>query len=83
MYFLPSSSFNGTAAQIRALASFTGFLMIITMWVISETIDRILIILIQPAETSSNTTRDSSCEAGETRVRNGRRIQPAKHLCIL
>jgi hypothetical protein len=48
-----------------ATASLMGFVTIryITMWVISPTINLVLVILIQPPETSSS-------EAGETRVRN-------------
>jgi hypothetical protein len=46
---------NGAAAQSRELASLTGFVTVgyITMWVISPTINLILVILIQPPETSS------------------------------
>jgi hypothetical protein len=64
---------NVTTAQSRALASLTGFVTVkyVTMWVISPTINLVLVILIQPPETSSGgATIDISSEAGETRVRN-------------
>jgi hypothetical protein len=56
---------NGATTQSQALASLMGFVTIryITMWVISPTINLILVILIRLPETSSS-------EAGETRVRN-------------
>jgi hypothetical protein len=46
---------NVTTAQSRALASLTGFVTVryVMMWVISPTINLILVILIQPPETSS------------------------------
>jgi hypothetical protein len=46
---------NDATAQSWALASLTGFVTVryITMWVISPTINLILVILIQPPETSS------------------------------
>jgi hypothetical protein len=41
---------NGAKAQSRALASLSGFVTVwyITMWVISPTINLVLVILIQP-----------------------------------
>jgi hypothetical protein len=47
---------NGATVQRQALASLMGLVMVryITMWVISPTIDLVLIILIRPPGTSSN-----------------------------
>jgi hypothetical protein len=46
---------NGATARSRALASLTCFVTVryITMWVVSPTINLVLVILIQPPETSS------------------------------
>jgi hypothetical protein len=53
--FLETIIINGATAQSRALASLTGFATVryITMWVISPTINLVLVILIHLPETSS------------------------------
>jgi hypothetical protein len=67
----------------RALASLSYFVMVrhITMWVISSTINLILVTLIRPPETSSgDATRHPVAKQWNTGEKHGHWILPTKHL---